>query len=177
MFRYLALKSRVCCVSCRILLAEIWESSCLYSLYLEIFWELLSWDPCVWSKTLAVLGFHITQYFFFSCICKKSLYKQCSAVSKRCKVFPFASCFCSVFVKRPCPLCTGVSVNVNAFSISYCVFQHAGTWVSLQQALLPFIYGKTRLKRSVHVKVKAQTVLNYAVMSLLFPLPLSMQAS
>jgi len=29
----------------------------------------------------------------------------------------------------------------------------------------------------VHVKVKAQAVLNYAVMSLLFPLPPTMQAS
>ena len=107
---------------------------------------------CVWSKTLSVLGFHVIWFLFFSCICKKSLCKQCSAVSKHCEVFPFASCFCSVFVERPCLLCTGVSVNVNAFSISYWVFQHVGTRVSLQQTVLLFIYGKTRLKKTCACK-------------------------
>lgn len=72
MFHYLALKSRVCCVSWWIFLAEVWESSRLYSLYLEIFWELLSWDPRVWSKTLAVFGFHVTQYCFSLAFVRKA---------------------------------------------------------------------------------------------------------
>lgn len=119
-------------------------------------------------RLLLCSDFMLPIFLFWNC--KKNVYKQCSAVSKHCEVSPFASCFCSVFVRRPCLLCTGVRLNVNAFCISYCVFQHAGTLAALQQASLLFIYGKTRLKRLVHVKVKAEAVLNCAVMSL-FPFP------
>lgn len=55
-------------------------------------------------------------------------------------------------MKRRCLLCTGVSVNVNVFSVSYCVFQHVGIRVSLQEAVLLFIYGKTRLKKTCACK-------------------------
>ena len=180
MLHYLALTSRV------------WE---IVSLYLSDFLSrnrrkktypvhLLACTVCTWRSfesccletlvsdlSLLPCSDFTSPNFFFSCICKKSLYKQCSAVSKHCEVFPFASCFCSVFVKRPCLLCTGVSVNVNAFSISYCVFQHVGTQVSLQQLLLLFIYGKTRLKKTCACKSESTGSVKLCSHELISPPP------
>lgn len=84
---------------------------------------------------------------------------------------PFASCFCSMFVKRTCLLCTGVRLNVNAFCISYCVFQHAGTRAALQQASLFFIYGKTRLKKTGACKSESRGSVKLCSHELVISLP------
>lgn len=141
-----------CVSTCQFFLAEIREQT--YPVHL------LACTVCTWRSSecccletfvsdlrlLLCSDFTLPIFLFWNC--KKNVYKQCSAVSKHCEVSSFASCFCSVFVKRPCLLCTGLRLNVNAFCISYCVFWHAGTRAALQQASLLFIYGKTRLKKT-----------------------------